>query len=206
MLSEMVGASSEGGVRERQKRKTRAELLAAARRVLARRGFSGTTTREIAREADVAAGTFFVHFPSVAALVEVLLDEHVQATLERGLGSAAKKPGIVAQLVHVSNTLFESYDDEPELARAFITGSLFLPRAGAPSARVVQFRAWVVERIDLAVRGGELQEIDRELAYTCFFSIYFGLLVAGLNGQLTRKRQLALLQAALTRLFLLEAS
>ncbi len=194
------------GVREKQKRETRAALLAAARRVLAARGFAATTTREIAQEAKVAAGTFFVHFPSVAALVEALLDEHVQKTLARGLGQAAKKQGIVAQLMHVSNTLFESYDEEPELARAFITGSIFLARDGAPSPRALQYRAWVIARIDEAVSSGELQEIDRDLAYTCFFSIYFGLLVAGLNGQLTRKRQLALLQAALTRLFLLEAS
>jgi len=194
------------GVRERQKRETRAALLAAARRVLATRGFAATTTREIAQEAGVAAGTFFVHFPSVAALVEALLDEHVEKTLERGLGSAAKKQGLIAQLMHVSNTLFESYDEAPELARAFITGSLFASRDGTPSARALQYRAWVVERIDQAVRRGELQEIDRDLAFTCFFSIYFGLLVAGLNGQLTRKRQLALLQAALTRLFLLEES
>lgn len=202
----MVRADKSESVREKQKRQTRAALLAAARRVLARRGFAATTTREIAQEAEVAAGTFFVHFPSVAALVEALLDEHVQKTLARGLGAAAKKQGIVAQLMHVSKILFESYDEEPELARAFITGALFASHAGALSARALQYRAWVIERIDHAVRSGELQEIDRDLAYTCFFSIYFGLLVAGLNGQLTRKRQLALLQAALTRLFLLEAS
>ena len=193
-------------VREKQKRETRAALLAAARRVLAARGFAATTTREIAQEAKVAAGTFFVHFPSVTALVEALLDEHVEKTLARGLSSAAKKQGIVAQLMHVSNTLFSSYDEEPELARAFITGSLFAARDGAPSPRALQFRAWVNERTAQAIRRGELREIDPELAYSCFFSIYFGLLVAGLNGQLSRKRQLALLQAALNRLFLLEAS
>jgi hypothetical protein len=147
-----------------------------------------------------------VHFPSVAALVEALLDEHVQDTLQRGLRLAEKKQGIVAQLMHASNTLFESYDEAPELARAFITGSLFIARDGAPSPRALQYRAWVTARIDQAVSSGELQEIDRDLAYTCFFSIYFGLLVAGLNGQLTRKRQLALLRSALTRLLLLEAS
>lgn len=194
------------GVRERQKRETREALLAAARRVLAARGFAATTTREIAQEAKVAAGTFFVHFPSVDALVEALLDEHVHKTLERALGSAAKKRGIVAQLVHVSNALFESYDKEPELARAFIAGSLFAQRDGVPRTRELQFRAWVSERVEEALRRGELPEIDRDLAYYCFFSIYFGLLVAGLNGLLTRKRQLALLQAALTRLFLLEGA
>jgi hypothetical protein len=73
------------------------------------------------------------------------------------------------------------------------------------SARLADYRAWVVQRIDDAVASGEVSEIDRELAFSCFFSIYFGLLVSGLNGRITRKRQLLLLQAALTRLFLLEA-
>jgi AcrR family transcriptional regulator len=203
-------AAPESGARERQKQQTRQALLAAARRVLAQRGFAGTTTREIALEAKVASGTFFVHFPSVGALVSALLDEHVAETLPAGLRSAAKKRGVVAQLVHVASTLYESYDQEPELARAYITGSLFAPAqfdaAHAGSTRLASFRAWVVECIDTAIRSAELPDIDRELAFTSFFSIYFGLLVAGLNGQLTRKRQLALLQAALTRLFLLEES
>lgn len=198
------------GVREQQKLETRQALLEAARRVLARRGFAGATTREIAIEAKVASGTFFVHFPSVGALIAALLDEHVANTLAVALRSAAKKRGVVAQLVHVSSALFESYDQEPELARAYITGSLFPDResaaARAGSARLASFRAWVSERIDAAISSGELQEISRELAFTSFFSIYFGLLVAGLNAQLTRKQQLSLLQAALNRLLLLEDS
>jgi AcrR family transcriptional regulator len=197
----------EQGARERQKQQTRLALLAAARRVLAQRGFAATTTREIALEAKVAAGTFFVHFPSVGALVSALLDEHVAKALAGALRSAAKKRGVVAQLLHVCNALFESYDEEPELARAYITGSLFPTAAPqVPSARLASFRVWVVERIDAAISSGELPDIDRELAFISFFSIYFGLLVSGLNQQLVRKRQLALLQAALTRLFLLEES
>ena len=202
--------ASELGVREQQKLETRQALVDAARRVLARRGFAGATTREIASEAKVASGTFFVHFPSVGALVAALLDEHVANALASSLRSAAKKRGVVAQLVHVCSALYESYDQEPELARAYITGSLFPAPASdaarAGSARLASFRAWVSERIDAAISSGELQEISRELAFTSFFSLYFGLLVAGLNGQLTRKQQLVLLQASLTRLFLLEAS
>ena len=199
------------GVRERQKQQTRAALLVAAKQVLARRGFAEATTREIALEAKVAAGTFFVHFPSMGALVDALLDEHVARTLSGALRSAQQKSGLVAQLVHVSKALYDSYDSEPELARAYITGSLFQAHAQAQngeqmSTRLASYRAWVVQRIDEAIAGGELPEVDRELAFSSFFALYFGLLVSGLNGRITRKRQLALLQAALTRLFLLKDS
>jgi AcrR family transcriptional regulator len=197
------------GARERQKLQTRAALLVAAKKVLAARGFADATTREIALEAKVAAGTFFVHFPSMSALVDALLDEHVAKTLASALRSAQQKDGLVAQLVHVSKALFDSYDAEPELARAYITGSLFPAQAQNAeqlSTRLASYRAWVGQRIDDAIASGEVFELDRELAFSCFFSIYFGLLVSGLNGRMTRKRQLALLQAALTRLFLLKDS
>jgi AcrR family transcriptional regulator len=197
-------ATTELGARDKQKLQTRAALLAAARRVLAARGFQATTTREVAQEAGVAAGTFFVHFPSVAALVEALLDEHVAQALGRALLAAGKKQGLVAQLTYVCGALFESYDAEPELARAFITGSLFQPPGTPTSARLESFRVWVVARLEAAIASGELPDIDRELAFSSFFAIYFGLLVSGLNGRMTRKRQLALLRAALTRLLLLK--
>ena len=199
MLSDMAG------VRQRQKEETRQALLHAARKVLAARGLAGTTTREIAAEAGVAVGTFFVHFPDVGALVDALLDVHVEQALARALQSAPQKRGLVAELVHVCRTLFDSYAEHPELSRAYIAGTLFQPRPGQMSARLADFQRWVSERIDVAVRSGKVPEIDRELAFTSFFSLYFGLLVAGLNELMPRKRQLALLEAALTRLFLLEA-
>jgi len=191
------------GVRQQQKQRTRQALLAAAKKVLARRGFTQTTTREIASEAQVAAGTFFVHFPDVSALVAALVDEHISSTLEVALRTAPRKPGLVAQLVHVSRVLYESYDAAPELSRAYVSGSLFVPEPGKMSARLATFHGWVSQRIDQAIVTGEIPEVDRELAFTGFFSIYFGLLVAGLNGLVSRKRQLSMLQSALTRLFLL---
>ncbi|HEY9661173.1 MAG TPA: TetR/AcrR family transcriptional regulator [Allocoleopsis sp.] len=47
-------------------------ILQAARKLFARRGYDGTTTRELAQEAGVAEGTIFRHFESKKAiLIEV---------------------------------------------------------------------------------------------------------------------------------------
>ncbi|MFO0724353.1 MAG: TetR/AcrR family transcriptional regulator [Myxococcota bacterium] len=203
----MKAGSQAGGVRQQQKAQTRAALLAAARRVLQRRGFGQTTTREIAEEAGVAAGTFFVHFPDLGALVEALLDEHLGAVLEGALKAALRRKGLVAQLSYVARQLYESYDVEPELSRAYLTGSLFPARSGGQmTTRLQSFSGWVVERIDAAVKSGAVPEIDRALAFSAFFSLYFGILVAGLSGMMPRKQQLAFLEASLRRLFLLEDS
>lgn len=51
---------------------TQARILRAAKKLFARRGYDGTTTRDLAQEAGVAEGTIFRHFESKKAiLIEV---------------------------------------------------------------------------------------------------------------------------------------
>ncbi len=47
---------------DRRREKTRLDLLAAAERVIARKGYHRTRISDIAEEADVGLGTFYLHF------------------------------------------------------------------------------------------------------------------------------------------------
>jgi AcrR family transcriptional regulator len=47
---------------ERRREKTRVDLLEAAQRVIARKGYHNTRIADIASEADVGLGTFYLHF------------------------------------------------------------------------------------------------------------------------------------------------
>lgn len=197
-----------GGPRKQQKEETRRALLRAARVELKRHGFAKTTTRGVAEAAGVAVGTFFVHFRDLDTLVEALLDEHIAETLEAGYRSLGRKGDLVDRLVFISKKLYDSYDVDPALSRAYLTASLFPAESSAEpgplSARLRSFREWVFGQIGDAVAAGEIVDLDREVAFNSFFSIYFGLLVAGLSGRMTRRKQIANLDAALRRLFLLE--
>ena len=55
--------------RARKKQRTRREIFDAAMGLFDRRGFDAVTIEQICRAADVARGTFFLHFPSKAALL-----------------------------------------------------------------------------------------------------------------------------------------
>ncbi|WP_436991584.1 TetR/AcrR family transcriptional regulator [Streptomyces sp. enrichment culture] len=188
-------------MRQQRKRRTRQALLDAARRVLERRGMAGLTTREVAAEAGVAAGTFFVHFPDLNTLVETLLDEHVGQALDRALRTLPADGDLVARLVHVAAELYGSYDREPELSRQYISASLFHHHPGGPTERrMAAFQAWVSGEFARAAEAGTAPPLDPVLAFTSYFSLYFGVLVAGLRGQLDRAAQLAVLEAALRRL------
>jgi AcrR family transcriptional regulator len=194
-------APASGATRQAQKLATREALLSAAQLVLKRRGLPATTTREIAEEAGVAHGTFFVHFSNLQALIETLLDRHIEATLETAYRQPASRD-LVGRLVFVATKLYASYDVEPDLSRAYIAASLFsTPQPGELTQRLARFRAWVLAQIDQAVAEGTIADLDRELAFTAFFSLYFGLLIAGLNGVCPRRKQLSILEAALRRLF-----
>lgn len=63
------------GKRERTKAANREAILVAARGVFARLGLDATTVRDIIRETDLAAGTFYNYFKSKEEVFQALADE-----------------------------------------------------------------------------------------------------------------------------------
>lgn len=79
----------------RRKRATEARLLDAAFTVFCERGYDGATTGEMARVADVAAGTFYLHFRDKRAAYEKLAARTAHELLERwrdALPPSASRP------------------------------------------------------------------------------------------------------------------
>ena len=75
-MSEAAAVESVAPSRQdRRRARTRAELLAAAKRLLASKGFHGTKIADIAAAADVGTGTFYLHFPTKDALFSDLVRE-----------------------------------------------------------------------------------------------------------------------------------
>jgi len=167
---------------------------------MSRQGFSTMTARDIAEEANVAVGTVFLHFPTMAALAEALLDEVVAVGLER---AAIKQPkGLIPQLVHISRCLYEAYDTEPELSRQVIGASLFEVSPNSPSdVRMREFRSSVEMAVTQAVQRGDISYEKAEGGFEGFFSLYFGVLVTGLRGEVSRENQIHVLSLLLARWF-----
>ena len=70
--------------RARKKQRTHREIFDAAMGLFDRSGFDAVTIEQICRAADVARGTFFLHFPSKAALL-FELDRRLAAELAEQL-------------------------------------------------------------------------------------------------------------------------
>jgi AcrR family transcriptional regulator len=171
--------------RTRQKLTTRAALLAAARSSLAEGGLAACTTRKVCARAGVAHGTFFVHFPDVAALIEELLDEHIARALELA-ESRARSGGVVKRLLATVATLIKSYAEAPELARAALSTTIFIVGRERPTmTSLAVFRQRWLSELEAAKAHGEILVDDPGSAFDAIFATYFGVLVASLRGDLT---------------------
>jgi AcrR family transcriptional regulator len=69
----------------------RQQILDAAERLLRRYGFAKTTIADIAREAGIGVGTFYLEFPSKDAVVGELSLQNHRRVLEAMQGAAARR-------------------------------------------------------------------------------------------------------------------
>jgi AcrR family transcriptional regulator len=65
------------------KEATRAAILQAARRLFAEQGFDSTTTRDIARDAEIASGTLFNYFKTKEAIVACMANDALAGELAK---------------------------------------------------------------------------------------------------------------------------
>jgi AcrR family transcriptional regulator len=119
-------------MRERQSELTRKEILLAARRLFADRGFTRTSVRDIARAAGVSAQTVYDSIGSKQAVVARLND---LIDSEAGIGDlvgsvlASRDPQQVAALsARITRSMLENCED---IVRALVTGAAAEPELQA---------------------------------------------------------------------------
>lgn len=104
--------------RTRRKAETRQRLLDAASRLFAERGFEATRPQDIAREGDLAVGTFYVHFSdrreAFRAFTEQAADEVMMLARERAPEGASFEEWLGAYL----DALLDHADEKPGVMRA----------------------------------------------------------------------------------------
>src|SRR6188472_1392949 len=110
MSSDRIEAMTEKppSLRERQAKLTQDEILKAARRLFAERGYSRTSVRDIAEAAGVSAQTVYDSIGSKQALVERLNDLIDAEADIVALAGAAHRSGDPVRLASVSAAITRS--------------------------------------------------------------------------------------------------
>jgi len=121
----MADESQDSGRSERarkQREERRGQMLDAALRVFARRGYHATSVSDIVQEAAVARGTFYLYFRSkhelFAALVDGLMAE-MMGTIRR-VDLSPDAPAPLVQLEHNVVALLSLPQARPEMLRILL--------------------------------------------------------------------------------------
>jgi AcrR family transcriptional regulator len=102
------------GLRERKKQRTREQIVEAAFRLFAERGFQATTVADIAAAADIAPRTFFAYFPSKEAVVFHDFDELFSTMKETIESRPEGETAIDALRRWLENTMPAHHDETPD--------------------------------------------------------------------------------------------
>ncbi len=110
--------------RTQQKASTRANIKRVARSAFLEQGVEATTTREISRLANVAVGTFFVHFPDKLDLVKEIFFDEMDEALSAGIGQQQPTSSPTEYLSQIAVTLFTFYGKYDEFTRLIMLDSV----------------------------------------------------------------------------------
>jgi AcrR family transcriptional regulator len=115
---------STGSRRERKRDRTRAQIFAAAMELFRAHGFGAVTIEQVCAAADVAKGTFFLHFSSKAALLGEW-NRALAAELARKL--AEPRGSSRSEYRTLVEHLGAQWSDRPDAARALLRELLSEP-------------------------------------------------------------------------------
>ncbi|GCF08489.1 TetR/AcrR family transcriptional regulator [Dictyobacter arantiisoli] len=149
------------GKRAEQKEKQRQNLLDVSLDLFVRRGYHGTTVRDIAEKADISVGLVFHYFPTKQAILEELATlASVGTSLARDLLAAPFPPlHIFEQIVEMS---FQ-YLEEPAASRLFLLVNQINTLESIPEQikQLVSSQEAVRASIPLILKGQHLGEIKQ---------------------------------------------
>ena len=153
MASEVLIPIAAGGRRERRKAETRARLLAAARDLFVERGYHAARPQDIARAADLAAGTFYVHFADKRDAFLAVTDQAAGELMARVKSRVREGAGLAEQLYASLEALLEYSDENPGVLRAVFADEAVIA-AGAGTDRGTSLRDRLAQSLAHALRRG----------------------------------------------------
>jgi AcrR family transcriptional regulator len=174
-------AGERPGRRARKKERTRREIFAAAVRLFLERGYDAVTVDDICRAADVARGTFFLHFPTKDTL---LAEYGREATADLAARMHDHRGDATAELRAMFRLLAEraiAHGDVVRLTvREVMARPLGIAEATEQARDVGMLLAAVVRRGQSA---GELRrDVAPEVAGAVLVSAYFAIVNVWATG------------------------
>ena len=162
---------------ERQRLRTRRQLLDAGRTLIAAKGIAGLRIQEITEQADIALGSFYNYFGSKEELLEAVITESL-SDLASAVITDVDEDTDPAEVVALANLrVIRLAYDEPDFARLIVNighSEALFGHAVHPHARIA------VER---GIESGRFVVPDIEVLLTAVIGGAFALIREILDGR-----------------------
>src|SRR5436190_7749492 len=175
----MSGARAAGSEEKRR------QILDAAVRVFARRGYHSSRVGDIAEEAGVAHGLLYHYFSSKDDVLEMVFRENWGVLLERI--EAVERSGESArdQLRHVAAILLRTWLHEPDVVRVLVRDIARSPEVQDRIGELVKPIGSIRRIVERGIESGEFRaDLDPAIAAVVFYGAIDELLTGWVLGQL----------------------
>ncbi|HTO71105.1 MAG TPA: TetR family transcriptional regulator [Myxococcota bacterium] len=172
--------------RARKKERTRQEIFGAAMELFAARGFDPVTIEAICDAADVARATFFLHFPSKAALV---WEWNRQVAREFRAGLREPRKSAIAELRQLVELISEKLVAQADVMSGMLREFFARPPAASDALEEGRDLHDLVE--ELVRRGQKRGELRRSIDPRLGVAVILATSAAILAGNVWRPGELA---------------
>ncbi len=165
---------------EKMRGKTREAILAASLELFATRGYSATTTEQIARKAGISKGLIFNHFATKQDILLAIFDEQFERIMPRFLTEGDDRPAR-DRLLAVIDRWLEFIKSDPLLVRLSLHLNLDDEyRRMIKSKKMVEYYEHFLShmRATLRAAGSDQPELDTYLLMFVFDGIVANYTVA----------------------------
>jgi len=155
------------GIEERKQREResrRSLILSTAKRLFFRDGFQSVTVEKIAREAELAKGSIYLHFRSKEEIYTQILLKEIDAFYQRVAFLEAPEASASKRLRQFSRIYLDLFWHDRELFRIMMNFQLYPDRLTLPEALNAQLRQSMKKNIALIARIFEQGIVAGEFA------------------------------------------
>jgi len=173
----------------------REQILQEAIHCFGARGFSGTTTRQLAERAGITEAALYRYFPSKEALYAAIIDRKMaDPELVAELAPAARRRDDRAVFEGLARAIFRRVEGDPDFLRILLFTALEGHELSQPffASRVRRLREFLADYIAQRVAEGAFRPLDPRLAARALLGMVFD----HLNVRLVFRQQDAYPQAA----------
>ncbi len=167
------------------KQEAREEIMKAALKLFAEKGYFNTSIADIRRQADVSTGTIYHYFKNKECIAEALLQDVFQSLSDSIAEIKIKTHHTFERLQAIVELFFALAEDAPEVMRFLVSLHHHEFLLGKPLNLSTPFQQ-LTQIMEEGIAAGELRRMDPIVANACFYGTVVQMVQWHLDGVLKR--------------------